>query len=413
MTASRLRRTLLAAAVLATAVAGVAVLRETDDYSITAALPSGHPKLSPGTPVYVDGFPVGEVVDISPEDNQAIFEIRVSDDAAPLHDGATLRVEWKSLVGERILVLDDGPDDASEIPDGGVIKGDNPAAVEIGDVLAALDAPTRRHLRSFIGQFQQTLGGHEEDLRRSLETLGPALAALGEVTRSIGSDGPAIRSMVTNLNRLMARIDDRSGDLQQTIVELSRLSGTVAGKRNQLRQVLSQLPETLRTAQNVLGDVPATTDAATPLLRELGSATEGLPSTSTQLARFLGDLRPLVADLRPTLRSASLLLDQSPALLGSMHATLPDITDATEGYLPGLEFLRPYTPEAVGFLTTWGLSGQNYDSNGRYMRIHGQAGPTSFNANPGVGLPGFSQDLTPDAGAPGGVPQDAEGEEMN
>ena len=89
------------------------------------------------------------------------------------------------------------------------------------------------------------------------------------------------------------------------------------------------------------------------------------------------------------------------------------MTTAARSYLPALEFLRPYTPEAVGFLTTWGSAAQNFDANGRYMRIHGQAGGSSLNANPGAPLPGITQDTSPPPDAPGGIPQDAAGEGMN
>lgn len=406
-------RTLVAVAVLATAgLVGAASLGE-DEYEVTAVMPAGHPKLSEGTPVYIDGFPMGEITSIRPEDNEALLGLRLDDEAAPLHDGAVVRVRWKSLVGERMLIVEDGPAENAEIPNGGMVEGDNPTPMEVGDVLAAFDPETRKHLGSFVRRLQGTLGGHEADLRESLNSLGPALAALGEVTRAVGSDGPAIRSLVTSLDRLMATIDSRSVSTQGIVSELSRTANTIAAKRDRLREALARFPRTLETAELVLGEVPETTDLAVPLLHDLADATERLPATSGHLANLLRDLRPMVADLRPTLRAASVLLDHTPALMGSMHATLPDIGAAMEGYLPALEFLRPYTPEAVGFLTTWGAAAKNYDANGRYMRIHGQTGGSSFNGNPGIPLPGFSQDLTPEPGAPGGIPQDAEGEGMH
>lgn len=409
----RLPGIVVTVAALALLTGAVAVPVATDDYEVTAVLPRSHPKLAEGTPIFVDGFETGKIVSLRPENNKAVVTLHLDDEAAPLHSGATLRLKWKSLVGERLLYVQDGPAQNPPIPDGGRIEGDHPASTEVGDILAKLDPETRKHLGSLAGRLEGTFDGQENTLRATLTTAGPALSALGEVLRAVGSDGPAIRSLVINLNQMMSQIENRSGDTQQAISSLSRLVNTVAGEREQLQRALAKLPGVLQVSQSALAEVPDTADAAIPLVKDLASATERLPSAATNLAAVFRELRPAVADLKPTLQSASVLLDHTPALFDSLHATVPDMTDAARGYLPAMEALRPYTPEAVHFLTTWGLAARNYDANGRYMRIQAQTGGTAFNANPGIPIPGVSQDLTPEPGAPAGIPQDAEGEGMN
>jgi len=405
-------RTVLTLAVAGLLTAAVAVPIVSDDYEVTAVMPASHPKLREGSPVYVNGFETGEIVSLRPEDNKALLTLRLDDAVAPLHSGATVRLRWKSLVGERVLFVDDGDSSNPPVPDDGRIEG-NPAPTEVSDILERLGPKTREHMGSLITRLEDTLDGSEQDMQGTLRTAGPALAALGNVLRAVGSDGPAIRSLVTNMNRLMAEIENRSDETQRAITALSRTANAVAGEREQLRQTLVKLPTALRIADSTLTEVPSTTDGTVPLLRDVAAATERLPSTATNMSRLFRELRPTVADLKPTLRSASTLLDRTPALLGSMHATVPDMTTATRAYLPALEFLRPYTPEAVGFLTTWGSAAQNYDANGRYMRIHFQEGGSSVNANPGVPIPGIEQDTSPAPDAPGGIPQDAAGEGMN
>lgn len=408
------RKVLVVLALLALVATTAAAWAASDEYEVTAVMRGGHPKLSEGSPVYVDGFAVGEITDIRPEDNKALITFTLTDDAAPLHSGAKVTVKWKSLVGERTLYVTDGPRENPEIAGGGLVKGDNPAPVEVSDALAALDGPTRKHLASFVARLNGTFEGKEQDLRQWVKDAGPMLSALGEVLRGVGEDGPAIESLVTNMNRMLATIGSRSADTRAVISDLSRTTGAVAGERQELRAALKKLPGTLQGAEATLRDVPETTDEAVPLLEDLTTATEPLPATSANLARLLGDLRPMVAELKPTLESVSALFDHTPALLDAAHGMLPGFDQAVQTYLPALEFLKPYTPEVVGFLTTWGSAGQNYDANGRYMRIHVQQGGSSLNANPGVPLPGFGQDLTPKPGAPGGIEQsDAEGEGMN
>lgn len=394
--------TKISAGVVALLVVAGVVLALTDagTYRVSAVLPAGNPNLIPGSPLYIDGFEAGTIESIRPENDHAVLTLTVDRDLAPLHAGAFLHVQWKATVGERLLFVQDGPREHAEIPNGGMLQGDFPKPTEVADVLAALDEPTRNRLSSLVGTLQNTVGGHEQDLNATVRTAGPALAAVGSVLRGIGTDGPAITSLVTDLNGTVDTLAKRQQDLSSVVQELSTSAKATAGRREQLRAALTKLPGTLRTAQGTLGKVPGTTDQAMPLLADLEPATAKLPGVADQLAPLLADLRPLVADLKPTLESASALLDRTPALLDSAHGTLPALSDTAGAYSPVLQSLRPYTPEVVGFLNTWGSAGQNYDANGRYMRIFAQEGTTTpVVYPPGVTPPGIVPETAPPPGA--------------
>jgi phospholipid/cholesterol/gamma-HCH transport system substrate-binding protein len=384
------------AAVALLVVAGVVVaLTGSGKYSVTAVMPAGNPNLIEGAPVYIDGFEAGSIDSIRPEDNKAVVTVSLDRELAPLHAGAFFHVQWKALVGERLLFVQDGPKGNAEIPSGGMVEGTFPKPTEVADVLAALDPQTRDKLGSLVSTLNSTVGGHEQDLNATVRTAGPALAAVGEVLRGIGTDGPAINALVTDLNKTMATIAARQDDLSGVVNDLSASARATAEQREQLRAALQKLPGTLDIAQGTLGRVPGVTEETLPLLADLESATGKLPGVSEQLAPLLHDLRPLVADLKPTLESASMLLDRTPGLLDSAQGTLPGLTAAAGDFTPALDFLRPYTPDAAAFLTTWGSAGQNYDSNGRYMRIFAQEGTTSPALNPGVTPPGIVHEDTP------------------
>lgn len=391
----------VAAIVALLVVGGVVVVASgaAEPYRVSAVLPAGNPNLIPGAPIYVDGFDAGKIESVRPEEGHAVVEVSIDDDLAPLHAGAFFHVQWKAVVGERLLFVEDGPKSNAEVPDGGMVRGDFPKPTEVADVLAALDEPTRARLTSLVGTLQNTVTGHEQDLNSTVQTAGPALAAVGSVLRGVGTDGPAINKLVTDLNGTVDTLAERQQDVGAVIDELSTSARATAGEREQLRVALAKLPPTLKTAQGTLGKVPGVTDEALPLLEDLRPATEKLPGVSEQLAPLLADLRPLVADLKPTLEAASALLDRTPGLLDSSNRSLPGLAELAGGYAPVLESLRPYTPEAVGFLTTWGSAGQNYDANGRYMRIFAEAGTTTPTVYPpGVTPPGIERETAP---APG------------
>lgn len=383
----------------------VAVLVCTGAYSAVAAGPYTLTVVAPsaiglieGTPVMAKGFQAGEIEGIEVRDGKAVVTVSLDDDFVPLHAGATANVMWKALLGERLLQITDGAPGNPEIPSGGTLQGEIPAPVEMDDVLATLDPPTRERLSSLVRRLDGTVAGSERDVNETIRAAGPAVGALGEVLRGLGTDGEAIKQLVTQLNGTTTLLAERNGDVQKIVDQLGTATARTAAHRDQLRQTLDGAPGTLDRAQQVLGDVPGTVDEAVPLLDDLRPATEKLPSVSANLQPLLADLRPAIGDLRPTLDSASELLRFTPGLIDSAHDTVPATNRAVDGLQPALQFLRPYSPELMGWMSNWASAFANSDGNGHFARIFVQSGAEAANVNPGVTTPGVERELQP---APG------------
>jgi phospholipid/cholesterol/gamma-HCH transport system substrate-binding protein len=385
-----------AIAVTVAVVAGVAAM-SAPDYQVSVMLPSAT-NVVPGGTVEIKGFSAGKVSDIEPVGGQAKVTMELDSPYAPLHDGAVATVRWNSLVGERHLTITDGPASNITVPSGGMLKGNMPQPMELDQVLAALDPPTRQRLTGLINNLQQTLNGHEQDLNSTVQTAGPALQALGQVLQGLGTDGPAISALVTQVEHMVSTLSNRDGQVRDIVDQLSALSGNVVQQRQALGQVLQRLPGTLHTATTTLGDVPGVVDKTVPLLDDLKPATDQLPAVAGNLKPVLQDLRPLVAQLRPTLASAQTLLQYTPGLLDEAHAVVPGATSLVNGLLPAIDFLRPYTPELVGFLTNWSSAMSNYGGDGHYARVLAEVGLSSVNINPGITPVGFGTKTQP---APG------------
>ncbi|MFF5988814.1 MlaD family protein [Prauserella flavalba] len=380
-------RRLMVIALAAVAVFGVGAWSlSTDDYRVSVLLPSAT-NVVEGSPVLMNGFEAGEVASIRVQDGKARVELAIDADHSPLHDGAKVEVEWRALLSERHITVTDGPAGNAAIPDGGMLKGDMPAPMELDQVLAALDPETRTRLASLVRRLDGTVTGHEQDLRSTLKTSGPAVAALGDVLRGLGTDGPAIKQMVGRVNAMVQTLTARDGDLRTIVSSLSTLSAETAGQRQRLSDTLAALPGTLDTANRTLGNVPGVADKVVPLLDGLRPATERLPGVAGNLAPVLRDLRPLVGELRPTLAAADVLLDNTPGLLDSAHPAVTGLNSAVGALLPAVQFLRPYTPELAAHFSTWGSAMANYDQNSHYARLHISVSPETVNLNPGVMLP--------------------------
>ena len=374
--------------IAAFALGGAAWAANSDDYKMQLVMPNAANLLN-GSRVEVDGMPVGEVTGLGARDNKALVTVSVDDEHAPLHAGTKAQVEWRGLLGERVIRLLPGPRSNPEIPSGGLVEAGS-EQVEVEQVLAALDPPTRDHLKSTVQQLDQQLKDHPQDIKATLDTAGPAVQELGEVLKAVGQDGPAIQNLIRDLRTMMEPVAGRQAELKKIVHELTAATGTMSGEQQQLKRTLGELPSTLDSAKRTMDGVPAAVDETAPLLRDLRPATHQLKSVSRNLSPLLRDLRPTMNELRPTLNSADQLLQRTPNLLDSAHGTVPGVTHALDQVNPAVKFLRPYTPDLVGWLSNWSGAFANYDSQGHYFHGIVQAGTNILDDNPGanVGLKG-------------------------
>ena len=273
------------------------------------------------------------------------MKIHLDDKHTPLREGTTARIDWQSLPGERIVQVSPGPRTNAALPDGAMITATTPR-IELDQVLSALDPNTRAAVRRIVPGFDEALAGHEEDLGATLEAAGPALHAATDVLSAIGSDGPALQTLLTAVRDLAERLVERRDSVRGIIDGFDRNLAQTAKKAEDLAAGLDELPATVRAADSVLGKVPAATAAALPLLRDLRPAVEALPAAAADLRPFLAELRPALAELRPALASLAAVLGETPGLLDKAHAVVPPVTGVLSSLLPVLDYLRPYTPKS-------------------------------------------------------------------
>lgn len=389
-----MRRILIGLVVLTLIGAGTWSLFRSTPYRVSVVLPTA-PNVIKGAIVQVNGFQAGEVSDIRATDNHAVLDVALDSAYAPLHDGAKVNVQWKAVLGERQLAITDGSKGNATLPSGGMISGQMPEPVEIDTVLAALDPSTRAHLASLIQRLNSTTNGHEQDLNATIKSAGPAVKALGEVLRNLGNDGPAIKQLVTRMDGMVTALANRDKDISAIVEELGKATNATARQRQQLSTALRQLPGTLQSANTTLGDLPPAVRNTLPVLHDLQPVTQKLPALAANLSPVLQELRPTIATLRPTLGAAASLLQNTPGLLDSAHGVLPGLNSTVTELTPALGFLRPYTPELIGWMSNWGSATANYDVNGHYMRSSINGGGSSADVNPGAPIPGVRNDPYP------------------
>lgn len=363
-----------------------------------------------GTPVYVNGESAGTVSSVRVEDGAALVEIDLDDPFEGLARDASAIIRWKSVLGQRVVEIDPGDADA-DLPEGYELRVAE-EQVDVDDVLAALDPQTRRDVRHLVQDLDATVTPAAEDLNATLGVSGPALTALGEILEQVSQDGRALEEVVTQLDDLVTPLAARDDSLSSAVGDLTSVAGAVAEQEEGLSEGLAQLPDTLLAADETFRAVEPAVAQAGPLLRDLRPVSRRLTSVSRQLAPVLVDLRPAIADLRPVLAEVDDLLGITPQLLDNANGVLPGLDTTVTALVPAVDFLRPYAPDLVGWLSNWASAFSYYDAAGHYASSVVRIGPQAFDENPGVPLT-VSYDPAPPPGMAGRTPwTDANGSTM-
>jgi phospholipid/cholesterol/gamma-HCH transport system substrate-binding protein len=350
-----------------------------------------------GNQVRVGGRPVGSVEKVSlDEQARAVVELKVDDELAPLHAGTTATIRATSLSGiaNRFVSLQPGPNNGSEIADGGRIGVDETTApVDLDQLFNTFDPKTRRGLRQLIEGQATYYGGRSKQASEALRYLSPALASTSRLTRELVYDDGVFDRFLVDTSRVMRAVAQRRGELASLVGNANATAGAIGDESASLARALDLLPGSLRKANTTFVNLRSTLDDLDPLVAASKPAT-------VDLAPFLRQLRPLVRDSEPTVRDLRVLI-RKPGPdndLIDLTAKLPRLERLTSTVFPRairtmdrssdvVDTLRQYTPDLAGWFTKFGQAAAGYDANGHYARIQPMFSPFSVNDVTGLLTP--------------------------
>ncbi len=354
-----------------------------------------------GDDVQVGGRRVGSVDDIVlTDDNQAELTVTVQDDYAPLHEGTTALIRATSLSGiaNRYVALTPGPNSNRELPEGAVLRTDKTTSiVDLDQLFNTFDPATRKALQGVIQGSAQWYDNRGEEANESTKYFNPALSQSRRLVNELVANQQTLNDFLRNSAKTLGTIAERRDDLSSLVANANATTTAIGDENVSLNQALAQLPSTLRKGNTTFVNLRATLDDLDVLVAESKPATK-------DLARFLSELRPLVHDARPTIADLRTLVRRdgagndltdlvrkTPALERAAKPAFANSIQALQKSTPVLKFLRPYTPDLLGWIKDFGAGAANYDANGHFARIQPMFQAYTYSDNGSGGL------LTPNA----------------
>jgi phospholipid/cholesterol/gamma-HCH transport system substrate-binding protein len=324
----------------------------------------------PASDVRMAGVAIGEVRAVRVESGGAVVDIAIDrEGVAPLHEGVTVRVGNKSLIGDSYLEIVDGQ--GAPIPDGGRIPDSAVVpSTQLDDVITSLDPPTRDALGSML----RSVGAGTAGTHESVDLLAGGLGDLGREGQvaldAVAAQSEDLRALGKNTEALMEALDTGEGQIATLVTSAQQLTAATAGQRESLENTMRMLPDVLKEAQTTSGKIPELSTALTPVAADLQDSAPALSSA-------LEELRPTTADLRGLLPAASGTLDSLPATLDRVPTFGSDLRNLVPGAMdlladanPMLAYAKPYGPELAAFFANFNSVLQYQDEAGiHYARL--------------------------------------------
>ena len=214
---------------------------------------------------------------------------------ADLREDAHCEIRPQSLIGE--YFVDCQPGTGKRLPNNGTLPVERTSSTIAIDLVSdIMRLPYRERLRLIVGELGAGLAGRPGDLSAVLRRAHPALRETSETLRILGRQTGTIERFIGDARTVIGALENRKEDVSRFVDEAGGTAEITASRRTQLGETFRRLPAFLAELEpymNRLGDL---TQAQTPVLRDLQSA-------SGELDTFLTRLRPFAAEGTPAFKA--------------------------------------------------------------------------------------------------------------
>jgi phospholipid/cholesterol/gamma-HCH transport system substrate-binding protein len=373
-------------------------------YELKATFANGV-NISTRSPVRIAGVDVGSVIGVERDGDATTVTFTVDESGRPIHNDAFAEIRPRIfLEGNFFIDLDPGSPSAPELGNESTIPVSHTStAVQLDEVLSALQSPVRADLGHLLGSYGEALMHKPtpaedvtqvpevkgktgaEGLNGALRYGGDAGRYSAQVTNAfLGTRQHDLSRLVSGAGRAFGALANREADLQGLIVNFDTFTGALAAQSNNLSTTLHRLAPALKTAHTSLVNLNRTLPPLRSYAIELTPAVAELPSLIAAGEPWLEQARPLLSG-KELGGVAKLLAEGTPGLAGAAQAgkaiTLPQLNQLSlcqsKVLIPtGNETINdqfstggPNYREFLYALTNFAGQSQNFDGNGPYFRL--------------------------------------------
>lgn len=354
--------------------------------------------LRAGDDVRIANVRSGYVDSIDIVDGKPVVNMRL-DDGRQVYADAEATIRSRSALGQKYIDLDPGTEHAGLIEDT-IPLGRTTEAVELDDVLGALDAKTRKALQQMLRQAGGGLAGRGEDLQDGLAGLDNAVVDLGVVSDALAADdGAELTALLAVAETVASSLDGQQRELASLTTDLAATMDAIGtDNREPLARIVTEAPATLREVRQALVEFDR------PLADTRRAATSLRPGARA-LAIAMPDTRGLLREAVDPLEAVPGVAEVADPAVTSLTSTLADArplvaqlgTAVTRSRTP-LMTLAPYAPEALLFFQNAANALAQGDASGHWLRIYPVVSAENVIGNLPIDSPLLKREAYPEPG---------------
>jgi phospholipid/cholesterol/gamma-HCH transport system substrate-binding protein len=280
-----------------------------------------------GQTVRVSGVQIGEIGEVELEDGRAVVELKIEPEYEGLvTDRATALLRPKTSLKDMFLELDPGR--GRPLEEGETLSVSQAIEdVHPDRILQMLDADTRDYLRLLVAGAGLGLKDRGPDLREIFRLFEPTHRDIARVNTAVSTRRASLRRLVRSLRLLSGELAGREDELAQLVSSASRVFRAYASEDENISAAVRELPTALRQTTDTLGEVERLAEVLGPASERLRPVARALGRSQVALRPLAREATPLLAErIRPLVREARPVVRQLRPAAQDLAEVTPDLT---------------------------------------------------------------------------------------
>ena len=189
-----------------------------------------------------------------------------------LREDAECRIRNQSLIGEYYVDCELGTS-KQELPEGGVVRVENTQSAIPPDLIAnVMRRPYRERFRLLLSELGVGLAGRPEDLNEVIRRAHPALREVTETLQILERQNETIRDFIQDADTVSAAVEPKKENLSRWAQEAMETAEIQASRADRLQAQWNKLPRFLGELRPTLAQLDATASEQIPFLRRMRAA---------------------------------------------------------------------------------------------------------------------------------------------
>jgi phospholipid/cholesterol/gamma-HCH transport system substrate-binding protein len=339
-------------------------------YELHIAFPEAT-QLANQSDVRISGVSVGKVVKLKPDGDRTMTTIRLGHQFAPIPQNTRAILRVKSLLGETYVELTPGNRKGPQVPDGGTLSAGHVApTVELDEILATFDAPTRKAFQTWMQSQAAAVHGRGSDINAFFGELPGFTDKFERLFETLDAQQAATSKTISATGEVFDALSEREGQLRGLVTDSQRLFAVTAARNDDLAKIFQRLPRFERESSATLPQLTEFGNHARPVVRQLqpaatamGPAFDALNDVAPQFDGFFGQLKQVVDASEKGLPAFNRILGNLPPLLDAFQ---PFLRNAN----PIVSHISKSKREVTGFFANTAAAAEAVDLGGK-----SQSGP--------------------------------------